>query len=138
MKKYAFPVLFILVLFLISGVSALELSDDNLTEIDEDREVTFHNTTFEDLSQKINDTPENQTLTLTDDYRYDGGDIHGIVISKSITIDGAGHTIDANHSSRIFNVTAGNVVLKNINFINGNALGKYFNSDVGGGAIHWT
>ena len=68
MKKYAFPVLFILVLFLISGVSALELSDDNLTEIDEDREVTFHNTTFEDLSQKINDTPETQTLTLTDDY----------------------------------------------------------------------
>ena len=138
MKKYAFPVLFILALFLISSVSASELSDDNLTEIDEDMESTFHNTTFADLSQKINDTPENQTLTLTDDYQYDGGDIHGIVISKSITIDGAGHTIDANHSSRIFNVTADNVVLKNINFVNGNALGKYFNSEVGGGAIHWT
>lgn len=138
MKKYAFPVLFILALFLISGVSALDLSDDNQTVMDEHNESAFLNTAFEDLSQKINDTPENQTLTLTDDYQYGGGDVHGIVISKSITIDGAGHTIDANHSSRIFNVTADNVVLKNINFVNGNALGKYFNSEVGGGAIHWT
>ncbi len=138
MKKCAFPVLIILALFLISCASASELSDDNLTEVDEPKECGLKNATFKDLSQKINDTPENQTLTLADDYRYDEGDVHGILISKSITIDGAGHTIDANHSSRIFNITADNVVLKNINFVNGNALGKYFSSDVGGGAIYWT
>lgn len=32
------------------------------------------------------------------DYCYADEDIHGILISKSITIDGAGHTLDAkNH-----------------------------------------
>ena len=33
-------------------------------------------------------------------------------------IDGNGHTIDASKLSRVFNITADNVVLKNINFIN--------------------
>lgn len=46
----------------------------------------------------------------------------GILISKSIVIDGKGHTINANKISRIFNITADNVILRNINFINGNAL----------------
>ena len=138
MKKFTFFALFILAFFLISGVNAEELSDNNLTDINENEENALVNATFDDLSQKISDTPENQTLTLTSDYRYDSEDVHGIVISKSITIDGAGHTIDANHSSRIFNITADNVVLMNINFVNGNALGKYFTSEVGGGAIYWS
>ena len=138
MKKLTFLVMFILALFMISSVSAEEFSDNNLTDINEHEKNELLNATFDDLSQKISDTPENQTLTLTSDYRYDGGDVHGIVISKPITIDGAGHTLDGNHSSRIFNITADNVVLKNINFVNGNALGKYFTSDVGGGAIYWS
>ena len=126
---------------IISTVNAADLNDNNLTHsIDEvisnDSAVQQHS--FFDLSEKINETPENQTLTLTEDYKYVDEDNHGIVISKSITIDGAGHTIDGNHSSRIFNITADNVVLKNINFVNGNALGKYFASDVGGGAIYWS
>jgi hypothetical protein len=138
MKRFMFLVMLILAFFLVSSVAAGELGDDNLTDTGGFDEIEFQNHTFEDLSQKISDTPENQTLTLTDDYRYSGGDIHGIVISKPITIDGAGHTIDANHSSRIFNITADNVVLRNINFVNGNALGRYFDSNVGGGAIYWT
>lgn len=43
----------------------------------------------------------------------------GIVIDKALTIDGSGYTIDANSSARIFNVTADNVVIKNVVFTNG-------------------
>ena len=134
MKKLTLLLVFIIGLFLISSVNATDLIDNNLTDVINETQIN----TFSDLSQKINDTPENQTLTLYEDYKYAGEDIHGIVISKPMTIDGAGHTIDANHSSRIFNITANNVVLRNINFVNGNALGNYFTSDVGGGAIYWS
>ncbi|MBQ8018111.1 MAG: hypothetical protein IJ258_08415 [Methanobrevibacter sp.] len=126
---------------LISSVSASQLNDTFLTEYGENilnNDSIQQECSFKDLSIQINETPENQTLTLKNDYKYVNEDIHGIVISKSITIDGAGHTIDANHSSRIFNITADNVVLKNINFVNGNAFGKYYSSDVGGGAIYWS
>lgn len=126
------------ILLLITSVSAVEFDDNNLTTVNNiDNFSVFEKGSFNELSHKINETEENQTLTLTEDYHYISGDRHGIVISKSITIDGAGHTLDGNHSSRIFNITAGNVVLKNINFINGNALGRYFSSEIGGGAIYW-
>lgn len=121
-------------LFFVASVSAADSIDSNLTDDYDDAQVN----TFSHLSRMINDTPENQTLTLKGDYKYVDEDIHGIVISKPITIDGAGHTLDANHSSRIFNITADNVVLRNINFVNGNTLGNYFTSDVGGGAIYWS
>ena len=121
-------------LFLVASVSAADSVEGNLTDDYDDTHVN----TFYNLSKRINDTPENHTLTLDEDYKYAGEDIHGIVISKPITIDGAGHTIDANHSSRIFNITANTVVLRNINFVNGNAVGNYFTSDVGGGAIYWS
>ena len=93
--------------------------------------------TFDDLSLLINNTPEGGILVLDDDYKFAGGSNKGIVISKAITIDGAGHIIDGNKSSRIFNVTADNVVLKNINFVNGNAIGSYTSSSIGGGALYW-
>ena len=82
---------------------------------------------FDELSYKINNTSAGGILELDRDYKFtnDTGDAStkGIVISKSITIDGRGHTINANKLSRVFNITADNVILKNINFINGNALG---------------
>lgn len=137
MKKLTLILIVILSLFFIASVNATNSFDNNLTE-DNDTGDSLKVNTFSDLSQKINDTPENQTLTLNEDYFYCDEDVHGIVISKSITVDGAGHTIEANHSSRIFNITADNVILKNINFVNGNALGKYFTSEVGGGAIFWS
>lgn len=103
---------------------------------------------FDELCEKIRNTPEGGTLVLDKDYKYsngsNGGSSKGIIISKPITIDGNGHTIDGNRndmninfSSRIFNITADNVILKNINFKNGNALGRYDNIDCGGGAIYW-
>ena len=93
---------------------------------------------FDDLSRIINDTPEGGNLILYSDYQCINSSNKGIVISKSITIDGNGHTLNGNKLSRMFNITADNVTIKNINFVNGNILGRYFSNDVGGGAIYWS
>ena len=93
--------------------------------------TVLNNETFTMLSHQI-ENHENY-LELTNDYAYtdiDAEFINGIVIAKdNFTIDGKGHTIDGAGLARIFNITANNVTLKNINFINGNA--SY------GGAIFW-
>ena len=121
----------ILILVSISCVSA-----DELNETSDVANDTISTASFEDLAIKVSETPENQTLTLDCDYEYQNGSIKGIVISKPMTIDGAGHTLDGKKTSRMFNVTADNVILKNINFANGNALGSY-GKIYGGGAIYW-
>ena len=92
--------------------------------------------TFEELGCLVNMTPEGSVLVLDKDYEYVNGTNKGVLISKSITIDGAGHTLNGNHLSRMFNVTADNVTIRNINFINGNAFGRYY-AIAGGGAIYW-
>lgn len=114
----------------------LNVSFDNGFKVD----IIPYNSTgdFYDLLIKIHDTPEGGILVLDKDYEFITGFNKGIVISKSITIDGAGHTLNGNKLSRIFNITADNVTIKNVNFINGNAIGQYFtNKNIGGGAIYW-
>ena len=87
--------------------------------------------TFKTLQEKINNTAEGDTLVLENDYaNTDNFDKNGISISKSLAIDGNGYTIDALSKGRIFQVTASNVILKNINFVNGN-------SNSAGGAVYW-
>ena len=71
--------------------------------------------TFEELADKILNF-NGATLTLNKDY-YASGFSSMMDISKAITIDGKGHTLDARHLSEIFNVASDNVVLKNIKFI---------------------
>ena len=88
-------------------------SEDILSEKD--------NGTFTALQDKIRNAAEGATIELENDYANDGVLSDGILISKSITINGNGYTIDAQHKSRIFNVTANSVVLNDIKFINGNA-----------------
>ena len=96
-----------------------------------------YDNSFKDLSLKIANTPEGGILVLDRDYTYINGSNKGILINKTIIIDGNGHTISGNNASRIFNISADNVVIKNINFINGNSIAKYFSKDIGGGAIYW-
>ena len=121
----------VLILISISCVSASEINEtSNITD-------SVDVSSFEDLAVKVNDTLENQTLTLDCDYEYQNGSIKGVVISKAMTIDGAGHTLDGKKLSRMFNVTADNVILKNIRFVSGNALGSY-EKIYGGGAIYWS
>lgn len=95
---------------------------------------------FSDLNKLINeDYSSNDTITLNGNYKYSDGDdafVHGIVINRGVTIDGNGFTLDGSNSARMFDVeTNSEVIIKNINFINGHASGD-FNSLLSGGAIY--
>ena len=74
------------------------------------------------LQNLIDNAEENSIINLERDYNYNC-DIdtitEGIVINKKLTINGNGHTINAQNKSRIFKVKVEGVVLNNINFING-------------------
>ena len=84
--------------------------------------------TYTDLNNEINNA--GSTLILDKDYKYNstsdsGLATSGIVISKDITIDGAGHTIDGsgnsvfgNSVSRLFVLNTGSFTLKNLNIVN--------------------
>ena len=139
LSKICLGILILILGFLvISTVNASDVASDANTTYPAEQDVVQSNvSSFDDLSAKINETPENGILTLDCDYEYRNGSNKGIMISKSITIDGAGHTLDGKKASRMFNVTADNVTLKNINFVNGNAYGRYFSNSAGGGAIYW-
>ena len=93
---------------------------------------------FNLLQMLINGASENGVINLEHNYTYDIGVdtiTEGIIINKtSLTIDGHGYTIDAKSMSRIFNVNASNVVLKNIILINGKSVdygGAVYFNDVG-------
>ena len=79
------------------------------------------NNSFGNLANLIDSAESGSTIVLDRDYINDDDyDIDGIEIKKDITIDGQGHTIDANYSSRIFQVSDdAKVVFKNITFKNG-------------------
>ncbi|WP_407377543.1 right-handed parallel beta-helix repeat-containing protein [Methanobrevibacter sp.] len=81
--------------------------------------------TFAELQGNITAAKPGSTLTLTKNYGWESGfDIEGIIIGKSMTIDGNGFKIDAKEKSRIFKITADNVMLKNIIFTNGKTTGN--------------
>ena len=71
---------------------------------------------FNDLQNLINGASD--TLTLTDDYVGEGTEVG---ISKPITIDGNGHTLDANGASSIIHISSDDVILKNLILTNGNS-----------------
>lgn len=102
------------------------VTDDILTDENAD------SGSFSELNQSISSATGN-TLVLEKDYTFKSDDQtkgfeNGILINKDITIDGRGHTIDAKSKVRIFNITAKNVQLLNIKFINGH-------HDNSGGAV---
>lgn len=92
-----------------AGMKNRDLTGDNITLIQP---------SLQDLAQLIKDSPD--CVVLDCDYFCQSGD-GCILVNKTITIDGKGHTIDGVNTLRIFKITADNVVLKNINFINGNS-----------------
>ncbi len=85
---------------------------------------------FKDLSELVENAGEGGTLKLYKDYK-NTDQSKAIQIDKSMTVDGQGHFIDANHYSEIFFINATDVTLKNIKFINSDS--KYNN----GGAIEF-
>ena len=90
--------------------------------------------TFTALKNKIDNAAEGSTITLENDYVYDDGfDTEGIKITKSLTINGNGHSINALSKSKIFslsnNLRVGasdhyNFILTNIDFLNGYTEGR--------------
>ncbi|WP_407430906.1 Ig-like domain repeat protein [Methanobrevibacter sp.] len=130
--KRKFLILFCLVVFIVSvaGVSAAEdvnqTIEDNGLSVSQDDEIIAD---FEPLQEKINKAQPGSTINLDTNYvaYYDSP----IIIEKAITINGNNHIIDGNEKSRLFMVKSDNVVLNNINFING-----YVSRNNGGAAIY--
>ena len=84
--------------------------------------------TYSDLQSQIDATPEGGVLNLPYNFTYnleaDGDNFpNGVIINKTITINGNGYTISGNNSKRVFYVdqTELSIKLNNITFINGNA-----------------
>ena len=114
-------------------VVGMEISDDVIGADCDNQLIGANdsdNGTFDDLAKKISAVEDGGVLNLTKDYKYSDGSTGGIKINRSITIDGGGNALDGKHISRIFSVTAGNVTLKNLKFINAQFTGN-------GGAINW-
>lgn len=150
-KKIIFLAILFVGLLTISTPSAADNSTDDMINSDSDtldltasdgalsatQQYSLSATpgNYKELSDLIEKTKKNGILKLNKDYKYDESfTSNGITISKPITIDGNGHTIDGNDLARAFNVTANQVALKNIKFkncFNGNDDGAY------GGAVYW-
>ena len=119
-------------------VVGVEETTDEVVSLDNDDQVILEETnvgTFTDLANEI--AKSKGELNLNKNYKYASSDSsykEGILIDKSIVINGNGHTINGNNKARIFNVIASDVVLNNINFEN--AIDETPDS-YHGGAVYW-
>lgn len=108
----------------ISFVSANDFND-TITITEQQNETILTETisnsegTFEELNNEIQKGNE---LNLTKNYTYntdtDNNLESGILISKNITINGNGFTINGNNSARALNIINSTILLNNIKFIN--------------------
>ena len=72
------------------------------------------------LQKFIDEVPKGLTLDLNENMKNNGKENKIVNINKDITIDGHGNTIDfGGHENCYIEITAKNVILKNIKFING-------------------
>ena len=94
----------------VDSQNALAVSDENKAP----------DSSFKDLQSLIDAAPEGSEITLNNNYSLDDNG-KSIKISKSITINGNGTTLNANVHDRIISIEADNkeIVLKNIKFENG-------------------
>ena len=117
----------------LGNVTNCTFNGNSEPEIYPNNHASDTNSTFKNLADLINDASPGDILELDKDYQNDGSvSSDGITISKAITIDGKGHTLDAKGKSRIFRLSADNIILKNITFINGYSTesgGAIYNTD---------
>ena len=104
--------------FILSIFALIVLSLSCVSAADTGNNATAN---LEDLADEINSTEDYKSTNSSNQ----------IIISKSITIDGNNHTIEAPDVKRVFLVNADNVCIKNLNFINSKATG------LAGGVISW-
>ena len=129
--KFKITILTVFLLFAVLTLGAASANDnitDNIITDDASHEIQLEENadevleatddgTFTALKTKIDGA--GATLKLENNYTYDDGfDTDGIEISNSITIDGAGHSIDAKSKSKVFSLAADSISLKNIIFKN--------------------
>ena len=149
-KKIILLTIFIICFAAISAVSAADNATDSI-EIDQssdgdvvnveneniiissnDEDLLGDSGTYSNLKSKIDNSYSGDTVYLYNNYTFSlGYSSSGIAISKKITLDGNGYTIDAENNCRIFSVSGTNVVLKNIVFKN-----AYYSGN--GGAVYWS
>ena len=104
--------------------------DELISSSQEDLLSASSKGTFSELQSMIYSAPEGSTITLKKDYAYDkASNTTGIIINKSLTINGNGHTLDGLSKSRIFFVmfyggaivNAGDLTLDKCTFKNNRA-----------------
>ena len=153
MKKTLLFIFIILLVLSIGNVSATNDTDTSTSDITNHDDVisenTENNNTFilsnenaqKSMAELENTTKNNKntTILLNNDYQWTQQDTDlekGIILDKSIVIDGQGHTIDAKSKMRIFQVT-NNAMLtfKNITFLNGKFYSIWSFIQTRGGAV---
>lgn len=109
-----------------SNVNIDSESDSNLSNYEDNSLLTYSPGGYNGLSDQINKYSGN-TFYLSYDYRYTftTDTTPEIEISRSITIDGRGHSINGNAVAGGFHITKGSVTLKNIKFMNCRPSTKY-------------
>ena len=119
-KKSLLIICSIICLFSISSVCASDVNDTIVANSDGTVLEESSPGTFTDLANKLN--CNESEIILETDYIYDSNIDsvyqNGIDISKTITLDGKGHTISGNGEAKLLRVTGSNVILKNLIFIN--------------------
>ena len=140
--KYKKTMIILLLAIFLFGITSVCASDANDTAIDSENNMQIESTqenseiltdnarTFTQLDRDINESTD--TFEMQYDYAFSNESDNGpVIIEKSnFTINGNNHIVDGNNQSGIFNITANNVTINNLVFINGNLFS--------GGAIYAT
>ena len=97
------------------------IDSDSLSVEDNDESLSSTSSSFSDLNNLIN-SGYVYDIYLNDDYVFDSSTdsdfVNGITLTRSVTIHGNGHTINANNQARIFTVSVYSS-FQNIHFMNG-------------------
>uniref|UniRef100_UPI00386BFD24 right-handed parallel beta-helix repeat-containing protein n=1 Tax=Methanobrevibacter sp. TaxID=66852 RepID=UPI00386BFD24 len=87
--------------------------------------VTVPEDSFTKLQEIINNASVHDSIVLNRSYKYypnfDGDLKNGIVINKSLMVNGNGHVIDGANQARLFNLTTNSIELYNFILVNGYA-----------------
>lgn len=157
--KYLAIILTVLIFLSINVAFASEIGNETLTlhesSLEESVEATPTDSveneniltdgdigSLKDLKDEITSTPTGGELKLERNYEYnpdtDTGSVGiytSVVIPKSLTIDGQGHTIDGKNAKTIFTISSvSDITLKNIIFKNGYSTGN--GGVINGGGAH--
>ena len=116
--------------------------DLNLTNNFDSVNVTIQDKdggSYTELQYLIDTTPVGDDVDLTFDVKYDPIQDSwlraGMRVNRTVTIKGNNHTISGDKQATIFYVTGSNVLLRDINFVNGSA-GSFSYYSERGGAIY--